>query len=90
MMTSCRVLSLKSAALRVRPTTTINHSPSPLLRQFSCFIITTNVYHQLGSVQSLLPLHSTVASCTMVSFLTIQGILNMFHSFPFLATILDP
>ncbi|CAJ2665125.1 protein NONRESPONDING TO OXYLIPINS 2, mitochondrial-like [Trifolium pratense] len=68
---SRRLFSISSfkSAFRVRPTTTTNHSPH---RQFSPLFIRTNVY-QLGSVQSLLPLHSTVASSRMVSYLSIDS-----------------
>ncbi|WJX91521.1 hypothetical protein P8452_73287 [Trifolium repens] len=84
-MASChcsrRVFSISSlkSALRQAAATTTNHSHShsPLLnspphRQFSSFFIRTSVY-QLGSVQSLLPLHSTVASSRMVSNLSIDS-----------------
>jgi hypothetical protein len=53
----------------------------------------TSVYQQLGSVQSLLPLHSTVASSRMVSNLSIdssncQAVSQVTLSC--IATILDP
>ncbi|RDX74671.1 hypothetical protein CR513_45546, partial [Mucuna pruriens] len=67
-----RLISLSSFRSAVRP---INYSP--LLnatvphRPFSPFIRTC--VYQLGGVQSLLPLHSTVATARMVSSLSIDS-----------------
>ncbi|CAK8559937.1 unnamed protein product [Lathyrus sativus] len=73
---SRRLFSISSFKSALRPTT--NHSPllnaSPSIkphRQFSPFI--RNCVYQLGSVQSLLPLHNTVATCRMVSNLSIDS-----------------
>ncbi|GAU24428.1 hypothetical protein TSUD_391360 [Trifolium subterraneum] len=68
---SRRLLSISSFKSAFRPTTT-NHSHSPR-RQFSPFFIRRNNVYQLGSVQSLLPLHSTVATSRMVSNLSIDS-----------------
>ncbi|WJX85827.1 hypothetical protein P8452_68222 [Trifolium repens] len=84
-MASChcsrRLFSISSLKSALRQATT-KHFPllnsyatitPPPHRQFSPFFIRTSVYQQLGSVQSLLPLHSTVASSRMVSNLSIDS-----------------
>ncbi|TKY68976.1 hypothetical protein E2542_SST05239 [Spatholobus suberectus] len=67
-----RLISLSSLKSAVRP---INHSPllnATVPHRPSPSFIRTCVY-QLGSVQSLLPLHSTVATARMVSSLSIDS-----------------
>ncbi|XP_020205383.1 uncharacterized protein LOC109790610 [Cajanus cajan] len=69
-----RLISLSSLKSAVRP---MNHSPllnasQPRRLSHSPLFIRNCVY-QLGSVQSLLPLHSVVATARMVSSLSINS-----------------
>ncbi|XP_004510103.1 protein NONRESPONDING TO OXYLIPINS 2, mitochondrial-like [Cicer arietinum] len=65
-----RLFFLSSFKSFLRPN---NHSPASIMppRRFSPFLRT--IVYQLGSVESLLPLHSIVATARMVSFLSIDS-----------------
>ncbi|XP_057414836.1 protein NONRESPONDING TO OXYLIPINS 2, mitochondrial-like [Lotus japonicus] len=67
-----RIISLSSLKSAIRPT---NHSPllnASIPRRRFPPSMRSKVY-QLGSVQSLLPLYSAVASARMVSYLSIDS-----------------